>query len=82
MNKFSHRALTMMVFVVAAQSGMVQADSRGCEEGIIRLPDRNGTIEICSAVAAQVPKLSRQLTDAVKTMGDQQKQIAELTRLV
>jgi len=82
MNKFSHRALTMMVFVVAAHSGMVQADSRGCEEGIIRLPDRNGTIEICSAVSAQVPKLSRQLTDAVKTMGDQQKQIAELTRLV
>ena len=59
-----------------------RADGRGCEEGIIRLPDRNGTIEICSSMAAQVPKLSKQLADASKTLGDQKKQIAELTRLV
>ena len=61
--------------------GMAYAQS-GCDEGVIHLPDRNGTIQICSAMAAQVPKLSRQLVEAVRTLGSQQAQIAELSRLV
>jgi hypothetical protein len=54
----------------------------GCDEGIIRLPDRSGTIQICSALAARVPELARQLTQASAQLGAQQAQIAELTRLV
>ena len=54
----------------------------GCDEGVIRLPDRNGTIQICSALAAQVPQLSKQLADATRTLGDQQAQMRELMRLV
>ena len=75
-------SLAALVILAAACANEVHADGRGCEEGIIRLPDRNGTIEICSSMAAQVPKLSKQLADATKTLGDQKKQIAELTRLV
>lgn len=77
--RYGLRVLTLFSLVYVNQ---VKADTRGCEEGIIRLPDRNGTIEICSAMAAQVPKLSKQLSDAMKTLGDQKKQISELTRLV
>jgi len=54
----------------------------GCDEGVIRLPDRNGTIQICSSFSAKVPQLSQQLTDMGKSYASQQKQIAELTRLV
>ena len=75
-------ALASLVLLASVCANPARADSRGCEEGIIRLPDRNGTIEICSSMAAQVPKLSKQLADATKTLGDQKKQIAELTRLV
>ncbi len=75
-------ALASLMLLASVCANHVRADSRGCEEGIIRLPDRNGTIEICSSMAAQVPKLSKQLADATKTLGDQKKQIEELTRLV
>ena len=75
-------SLAALVILAAACANHARADGRGCEEGIIRLPDRNGTIEICSSMAAQVPKLSKQLADASKTLGDQKRQIAELTRLV
>lgn len=54
----------------------------GCDEGVIRLPDRNGTVQICSALAAQVPQLARQLGEATRALGDQRTQIRELTRLV
>jgi hypothetical protein len=54
----------------------------GCDEGVIRLPDRSGTIQICSALAARVPELARQLSQATAALGSQQAQIAELTRLV
>jgi hypothetical protein len=54
----------------------------GCDEGVIRLPDRSGTIQICSALEARVPELARQLTLASAQLGAQQAPIAELTRLV
>ncbi|MFO0120728.1 MAG: hypothetical protein ACK51Y_03920, partial [Burkholderiales bacterium] len=60
----------------------VHAQGAGCDEGVIRLPDRSGTVQICSAVAARVPELARQLAQATATLGSQDKQIAELTRLV
>jgi len=61
---------------------MAQSQSAGCDEGVIRLPDRNGTIQICSALSAKVPQLSKQLTEMSKGYATQQQQIAELTRLV
>jgi hypothetical protein len=63
-------------------SGIAVAQTLGCDEGVIRLPDRSGTIQICSALAARVPELAGQLKQATATLGSQQAQIAELTRLV
>ena len=54
----------------------------GCDEGVIRLPDRTGTIQICSALAARVPELAKQLSQATALIGSQQAQLSELTRLV
>ena len=54
----------------------------GCDEGVIRMPDRSGTIQICSSLAAKVPQLSKQLSDVSKSLGTQQQQLTELTRLV
>jgi hypothetical protein len=68
-------------WLVVAQEGAF-AQTNGCDEGVIRLPDRNGTIQICSAIAGQVPQLTQQLKDAVRTLGGQETQIKELTRLV
>lgn len=45
------------------------------------MADQTGTIQICSGLAVQVPALAKQLSDAVKLLGDQQRQIRELTRL-
>ena len=61
-------------------SAMAQAIP--CDQGVVRLPDRVGTVQICSALATQVPALSKQLGEAVKLLGNQQQQIRELTRLV
>jgi TolA-binding protein len=58
------------------------AQPTGCDEGVIRLPDRSGTIQICSAFAAKVPQLSQQLSDVTKLLGSQQQQIQSLTKLV
>ena len=63
-------------------AGPAWAQPAGCDEGVIRLPDRSGTIQICSALAARVPELARQLSQATAALGSQQAQIAELTRLV
>jgi hypothetical protein len=60
----------------------VLAQPAGCDEGVIRLPDRSGTIQICSAFAAKVPQLSQQLSDVTKLLGSQQQQIQALTKLV
>ena len=61
---------------------LTNAQTQGCDEGVIRLPDRNGTIQICSAFASKVPQLSKQMSDVSKLLGSQQKQIEELTRLI
>ncbi|MEI6039491.1 MAG: hypothetical protein WCQ52_07385 [Actinomycetes bacterium] len=61
---------------------MVFSQPAGCDEGVIRLPDRSGTIQICSALAARVPELAKQLSQATALIGSQQSQLAELTRLV
>lgn len=58
------------------------AQTVGCDEGVIRLGERGGTVQICSALAAQVPGLKQQLQDAIKALGDQRTQLRELTRLV
>jgi TPR repeat protein/gas vesicle protein len=72
------RVIFWLVITCAPSCAMAQ----NCDEGVVRLPDRSGTIVICSAVAAQVPQLSKQLNDAMRTLGNQQTQIAELTRLI
>jgi hypothetical protein len=58
------------------------AQPASCDEGVIRLPDRNGTVVICSALGSKIPNLAKQLTDATKLLGSQQAQLTELTRLV
>jgi hypothetical protein len=78
-------ALTLPAWIMAIcllVAVPAQAQPAGCDEGVIRLPDRSGTIQICSALAARVPELARQLSQATAAMGSQQAQIAELTRLV
>lgn len=64
------------------QSPMSIAQGNGCDEGVIRLPDRSGTIQICSTLASQVPKLAGQLDAATKTLGNQEQQLKELMRLI
>jgi hypothetical protein len=78
--RFAISLLLLILLNVVANP--VHAQGAGCDEGVIRLPDRSGTVQICSAVAARVPELARQLAQATATLGSQDKQIAELTRLV
>lgn len=68
--------------VLAAVALPAAAQPIPCDQGIVRLQDKTGTVQICSALAAQVPALSQQLAAAVKLMGNQQQQLAELKRLV
>src|SRR6266851_9071537 len=69
--------------VLAALSFCAQAQNRQCDNGIVYLPENiNATVTICSAIAAQVPALSRQLSEIQKAQGDQQNQLRELKRLV
>ncbi|MBU3615846.1 hypothetical protein [Polynucleobacter sp. JS-Polo-80-F4] len=72
----------VLIFSAMLWTGSAFAQNAGCDEGVIRMPDRNGTIVICSSLAAKVPQLSKQITDVSKLLGNQQQQIAELTRLV
>ena len=72
----------LAIFGSLLQGTTVFAQASGCDEGVIRLPDRSGTIQICSALASQVPKLSAQLAAATKTLGNQEQQLKELTRLI
>jgi hypothetical protein len=58
------------------------AQSAGCDEGVIRMTDRSGTIQICSAIQAKLPQLQRQLQEATQAIVAQRSQISELTRLV
>lgn len=72
------------VILVALQSFCIasMAQTPNCDEGVIRLPDRSGTVVICSAVASKMPQLAKQLSDATRLLGSQQTQLTELTRLV
>lgn len=78
----SFRPLIGFIAFLVLGPGSALAQTGGCDEGVIRLPDRSGTIQICSAVSARVPELARQLKQATEALGSQQAQIAELTRLV
>jgi len=71
-----------LIFATIFWTGNSFSQGAGCDEGVIRMPDRNGTIQICSSLAKQVPELSKQLQNITKAMGDEKSQIAELTRLV
>lgn len=81
-NSGSYRQLIGLVAFLVLGPGSSLAQTAGCDEGVIRLPDRSGTIQICSAVSARVPGLARQIKEATQALGSQQAQIAELTRLV
>jgi len=74
------KVLFLICLVIAHEKSFAQAN--GCDEGVIRLPDKNGTIQICSALAGQVPQLTQQLKEAVRTLGGQETQIKEMMRLV
>lgn len=77
------RALLMAAMAASAMCGArAYAQSAGCDQGVVRLPDSTGTVTICSALAAQVPQLARQLAEATRAIGVQGAQTRELTRLV
>jgi len=81
--KKSHQSIgALLVALLGLLHDGSLAQASGCDEGVIRLPDRNGTIQICSALAGQVPQLTQQLKAMALTLGSQQTQIRELTRLV
>lgn len=82
MNKLFWMLLFVIVLSGAVLVPSVYGQPVGCDEGVIRLPDRSGTIQICSALAAKVPELTRQLREMTEGYESQQEQIAELTRLV
>ena len=55
----------------------------GCLNGIVEMQGKTtGNITLCSAVAQQAPELSQRLLDVQKTVGAQQQQLKELTRLI
>lgn len=78
----SNCRLLLSTAAILLTIGTPKAQNSSCDEGVIRLPDRSGTIQICSTLASKVPQLSRQISDLGKAYGDQKQQIAELTRLV
>lgn len=54
-----------------------------CENGVVSLPfNVNGKVTICSALAAKVPELSRQLSELTKSQDAQTQQLKEITRLI
>lgn len=75
------RFVGLLVVLLLEVSG-AYAQPAGCDEGVIRLPDRTGTVQICSALAARAPELAKQLSQAITLIGTQQAQLSELTRLV
>jgi archaellum component FlaC len=77
------RGFAIAVGILAAVISGAEAQQVQCEHGVIQLPfNVNGTMEICSALAAQVPGLSRQLADITKSLGAQQDQLREINRLI
>jgi hypothetical protein len=75
-------ALMLMPVRVIAQTAPRKASSPECSQGVIRLPNQAGTIQICSSVASRAPQLSAQLNDVTKRLGSQQQQLSELNRLI
>jgi hypothetical protein len=54
-----------------------------CDSGLVQLPANiNGRLTICSALAAQVPALVRQLESINTAFEGQQRQLTELSRLI
>jgi hypothetical protein len=82
MRQLPLKLITTVIFLLLLNSGAAFSQASGCDEGVIRLPDRSGTIQICSALSARVPQLTRQLNEMSKGHATQNQQIAELTRLV
>ena len=83
MNQFVYLLKVVVVLIGwALATSLVHGQTAVCDEGVIRLPDRSGTIQICTALAAKVPQLSQQLEAVAKGYASQQQQLAELTRLV
>jgi hypothetical protein len=83
MNQFVYSLKVVVVLTGwALATSLVHGQTAVCDEGVIRLPDRSGTIQICTALAAKVPQLSQQLEAVAKGYASQQQQLAELTRLV
>lgn len=74
--------LSLLGIVALVLPTLVRAQAAGCDQGVVRLPDSTGTLTICSALAAQVPQLARQLADASRQIGAQSDQLRELMRLV
>jgi len=66
-----------------ALSSFAAAQGPSCDHGVIQLPlNVNGKIEICSALAAQAPALSQQLSEVTKSLGAQQEELKEIRRLI
>jgi uncharacterized coiled-coil protein SlyX len=82
LSQVASKCVIVFPLIFSFFSGMALAQPMACDEGVIRLPDRSGTVSICSALASKIPQLAKQLTDATRLLGNQQEQIAELTRLV
>lgn len=72
-----------LFFVLVAMSICADAQQVPCDNGIVSLPyNVNGKVIICSALAAKVPELSRQLSDLAKAQGTQGEQLKEIARLI
>jgi hypothetical protein len=71
--------LAGLIFIPESPS---HAQSPNCDEGVIRLADRNGTIQVCSAISAKLPALVRQINESTTRIAKQDAALVELTRLV
>lgn len=61
------RALVVLLFLFG--TGVNWAQQTSCDEGVVRLPNQSGTIQICSALADKVPQLAKQLSEATQALG-------------
>ena len=77
-----YRDLLLATGLAFCLVGLALGQPANCDEGVIRLPDRNGTIQICSAIQSKLPQLQKQLQEATQAIVAQKAQISELTRLV